>query len=119
MNYQEKRVECLEVNIIVASKNKIELGDLNENTIRLVELYYKLKEKFINAYSQSKEQMVFKVSKKRIDKISFNQATFESNLAVYGELKWTLRILERGLNIKPDKPVDSACYSLNWEDITK
>lgn len=96
INFQEKRKECKDRNYVLSS----------QETEDLVTLYYKCREDFLSAYHVAKEQIAFKASKDRYDLIQFDESKLEANLAIYGELRWVLRTLERVLNIKPDKSLD-------------
>jgi methionine synthase II (cobalamin-independent) len=96
INFQEKRKECKDRNYVLSS----------QETEDLVTLYYKCREDFLSAYHVAKEQIAFKASKDRYDLIQFDRPRLEANLAIYGELRWVLRTLERVLNIKPDKSLD-------------
>lgn len=107
MNYQDKRKECKQLNIIVPSKIETSPGYLNRDTQRLVDLYYDKKEDFIEAYHNFKKQDELKNSSKRLDKIKFCESIYYKSAAVFVSLKPVLRALEDTLNIKPYKSVDS------------
>jgi aminoglycoside/choline kinase family phosphotransferase len=96
LNFQEIRKECKKINY------NLSYQDIN----RLIELYYKCKKDFLSAYFTTKQQIIFKNSKKRYDLIQFDKSTLDTNLTLFGELKYILRNLEKILNIKPDKTID-------------
>lgn len=116
MNFQEKREQCKDINIVIAPKEKVNISQLNTNTSRLIDMYYVGRRKFLDSYFIVLEQLKFKTSNQRYDRIQYNRSTLDSNLSTYAELKWVLGCLEKSLNIKPDKSVDNYKLEVNIED---
>ena len=106
-NFQERRGECKDRKYVLSS----------QETKDLVTLYYGCRNHFSSAYHVAKEQIALKASKKRYDLIQFDRPRLEANLAVYGELRWVLRTLERVLNIKPYKSLDDYELVVKEEEL--
>jgi len=102
-SFQDKLKECKNI------KSQLYPLDIDN----LVDLYYKCEREFLEAYYMAKKQIEFKNSKNRIGLIQFDKSTLDTNLAMFGELKFILRTLSRILNIKPDKDYDKYELKIN------